>query len=96
MGEPAKPRCDSGPLALHHRGRPNQAQVPIQTSAFKRIADEAKAVHRDKIRQFAQSVRGDEVRFAVCHYRNLLAIWSRNASPQIREHAKTVVYRHLP
>ena len=33
----AKPRCDSGPVALHHSGRPNQAQVPIPINTI--VAD---------------------------------------------------------
>ena len=72
------------------------AEPDLLPNSNKRISDEAKAVHRDEIRHFAQSIRGDEVRFVVCTYRDLLAIWGRNANPQIREHAKAVVCRYSP
>ena len=70
------------------------AEPDLLPNSNKRISDEAKAVHRDEIRHFAQSVRGDEVRFVVCTYRDLLAMWNRNVNPQIREHAKAVVRRY--
>ncbi len=72
------------------------AEPVLLPNSNKRISDEAKAVHCDEIRYFAQSVRGDEVRFAVCAYRDLLAMWSRNANPQIREHAKAVICHYSP
>lgn len=72
------------------------AEPDLLPNSIKRISDEAKAVHRDEIRNFAQSVRGDEVRFVACTYRVLLATWSRNANPQIQGHARAVVCRYSP
>ena len=66
--------------------------LDVLPNSNKDISDDAKAVHRDEIRHFAQSVQGDEVRFVVCTYRDLLAMWSRNANPQIREHASVLSY----
>ena len=72
------------------------AEPDLLPNSNKPIDDEAKAIHRDEIRHFAQSVQGDEVRFVVCTYRDLLAMWSRNANPQIREHARAVACRYSP
>ena len=62
----------------------------------KRIDNEAKAAHREEIGTFASSVVEDEVRFVACSYRELLAKWERDESPEIREHARAVVRRFSP
>ena len=72
------------------------AEPDVLPNSSKRISDETKAVHRDELRHFAQSVQGDEVRFVACTYHELLAMWTRNANPEIREHATAVVRRYSP
>ena len=62
----------------------------------KPVDDESKALHRQEITHFAQSVDGDEVRFVAYSYRDLLATWERNENPEIREHARAVVRRFAP
>ena len=62
----------------------------------KPIDDDVKAAHREEITTFAASVEGDEVRFVACSYRELLAMWELNESPEIREHARAVVRRFSP
>lgn len=62
----------------------------------KPVDDEAKALHREEIAHFAESVEGDEVRFVACSYRELLATWERNENAEIREHARAVVSRFAP
>lgn len=72
------------------------AEPDLLPNSNKRISDEAKAVHRNESRHFAQSVQSDEVRFVACTYGDLLAMWSHNANPEIREHARAVVRRYSP
>ena len=60
------------------------------------VDDEAKALHRQEIKRFAQSVGGDEVRFVACSYRELLATWERSKWPEIRQHASAVMQRFSP
>ena len=72
------------------------AEPDLLPNSNKRISDEAKIVHRNEISHFAQSVQSDEVRFVACTYGDLLAMWSRNANPEIREHARAVVRRYSP
>ena len=62
----------------------------------KPVDDESKALHRQEITHFAQSVDGDEVRFVACSYRNLLAAWEQSDNAAIREHARGVVRRFAP
>ena len=62
----------------------------------KPVDDEAKFLHRQEIKRFAQSVEGDEVRFVACSYRELLGTWERSEEPEIREHAKAVIRRFSP
>ena len=100
---------DADHLGLRTRTRPGKqyaglspilfyfyAEPDLLPNSNKLIADEAKAVHRDEIRHFSQSVQGDEVRFVFCTYRDLLAMWSRDALPETREHARAVVCRYSP
>ena len=72
------------------------AEPDLLPNSNKRISGDAKAVHRDELRHFAQCVQGDEVRFVVCTYRDLLTTWNGNGSQQIREHARAVVCRYSP
>ena len=68
------------PLGLRTRTRPGKqyaglspvlfylyAEPDLLPNSSKRISDEAKAVHRDEIRRFAQSVRSDEVKIRGLH-----------------------------
>ena len=48
------------------------------------------ARHRDEIAQFATAVTGDEVQFAACSYRELLAVWAAAADADVRRHAEAV------
>src|SRR5690606_16748399 len=43
--------------------------------------------HRQEIAFFAHRVRDDAVGFVACPYRDLLAAWSADARPEIRDHA---------
>ena len=72
------------------------AEPDLLPNSNRHISDEEKAVHRNEIRHFAQGAQSDEVRFVACTYRDLLAMWSRNANPAIREHARAVVCRYSP
>ncbi|MYB49106.1 MAG: hypothetical protein F4X72_07535 [Dehalococcoidia bacterium] len=62
----------------------------------KPVDEEAKVAHREEISRFAASVKGDEVRFVACSYRELLASWERSENPEIREHARAVKLRFSP
>lgn len=62
----------------------------------RRVDDEAKARHRDEIALFARAVAGDEVAFASCSYRRLLAIWRQDPREEIRAHADAVMARFSP
>ena len=88
---PGKQYADLSPILFYLYAEPD-----LLPNSNKPIDDEAKAVHRDEIRHFAQSVRGDEVRFVVCTYRDLLAMWDRNTNPEIREHARAAVRHYSP
>ena len=72
------------------------AEPDIWPRNGKPVEDEAKVAHREEIKHFAQSVEGDKVRFVACSYRELLAAWERDESPEIREHARAVVRRFSP
>ena len=72
------------------------AEPDLLPNSNKPIDDEAKAAHRDEIKQFKKSVEGDEVRFVACTYRDLLATWERSENPEVREHAKAVACRFSP
>ena len=54
------------------------------------IDEAAKAMHRKEVKAFAQAVEGDEVRFVACTYRELLAAWQQDDSPEVRAHAEAV------
>lgn len=60
------------------------------------VDDAEKAAHRDEIARFADAVAGDEVTFAACSYRRLLADWSRHRDPAVRAHAEAVRSRFSP
>ena len=96
-------------LGLRTRTRPGKKYAGLSPILFylyaepdflpnsnKPVDDKAKALHRQEITHFAQSVDGDEVRFVACSYRDLLATWERNENPEIREHAGAVVRRFAP
>ena len=72
------------------------AEPNLLPNSNKLIDDKAKALHREEVSKFAQSVEGDEVRFVACSYRDLLATWERSENPEIREHAKAVMQRFSP
>ncbi len=72
------------------------AEPDFLPNSNKPVDDKAKALHRQEITHFAQSVDGDEVRFVAYSYRDLLATWERNENPEIREHARAVVRRFAP
>ena len=72
------------------------AEPDIWPRDGKPVDNEAKSLHRQEIRKFAQSVEGDEVRFVARSYRELLATWERSENPEIREHAKVVKLRFSP
>ena len=96
-------------LGLATRSRPGKKYAGLTPILFYRYAepdflpnsgkpvdDEAKALHREEITHFAQSVEGDEVKFVACSYRDLLATWQQNENPEIRQHAKAVIRRFSP
>ena len=66
----------------------NRERIPID--------DNANALHREEIAHFAASVKGDEVRFVACSYREMLATWEQDDDPEIREHARAVIQRFSP
>ena len=55
-----------------------------------------KAKHTEEIREFANAVKGDEVRFISCTYRELLADWKRDERQEIRAHAEALTERFSP
>ena len=59
----------------------------------RRVDDDAKAGHRDEIARFARLVAGDEVAFASCTYRRLLATWRHDHREEIGAHAEAVMAR---
>lgn len=96
-------------LGLLTRTRPNKEYAGLSPILFylhaepdrlpssnKPIEDEAKAAHREEVKHFARSVKGDEVRFMACTYHDMLAAWKRSESREIREHAKAVIWRFSP
>ncbi|MDE2822745.1 MAG: hypothetical protein OXK79_04495 [Chloroflexota bacterium] len=72
------------------------AEPDFLPNSNKPIDDEVKSLHRQEIAKFAASVKGDEVRFVACSYRELLATWERSENPEIREHARAVMQRFSP
>ena len=88
---PGKEFADLTPILFYLYAEPD-----FLPNSNKPIDKEAKSLHRQEIRKFAQSVEGDEVRFVACSYRELLATWERDESPEIREHARAVVRRFSP
>lgn len=88
---PGKQYAGVSPVLFYLYAEPN-----MLPNSNKRISDDANALHREEIRHFAQSVQGDDVKFMVCTYRELLAMWSRNSDPQIRGHAGAVACRYSP
>ena len=72
------------------------AEPDFLPNSGKPVDEQAKALHRREITHFAQSVKGDEVRFVACSYRDLLATWQQNENPEIRQHAKAVIRRFSP
>ena len=60
------------------------------------VDDTEKAAHKAEIARFADAVEGDEVAFAACSYRQLLADWSRHRDPAVRAHAEAVRSRFSP
>jgi len=51
--------------------------------------------HRAEVRDFAEMVRGDEVVFHACSYRQLLSAWSAAASDLARAHAAAIAAHFL-
>ena len=62
----------------------------------KPVDEEAKARHRKEIERFARAVVGDEVKFVASTYRELLAGWKQDESPEIRAHADALTQRFSP
>lgn len=54
------------------------------------------SVHRRQVREFAERVDGDEVRFVHCTYRQMLNSWSVHGSPKVRGHATEVLKAFCP
>ena len=54
------------------------------------------AKHTEEIKEFANAVAGDEVRFISCTYRELLAAWKRDEKREIRAHAEALTERFSP
>ncbi len=54
------------------------------------IDEAAKAMHREEVIDFSRRVKGNEVRFVHCTYRELLGRWRRHTAPEIRAHAEAV------
>ena len=55
-----------------------------------------KAKHTEEIKEFANAVARDEVRFISCTYRELLAAWKRDDKREIRAHAEALTERFSP
>ena len=72
------------------------AEPDLLPNSNRRVGDAEKAVHREEVRHFAQSVQGDEVSFVAGTYRDLLLTWNQSEDPSIREHAKAVACRFVP
>jgi hypothetical protein len=51
--------------------------------------------HRAEVRDLAEMVRGDEVVFHACSYRQLLSAWSAAASDLARAHAAAIAAHFL-
>ena len=63
----------------------------------RRPVDESKKVnHRKEIERFSEAVKGDEVQFISCTYRELLADWKRDEKREIRAHAEALTERFSP
>ncbi len=61
------------------------------------LVDQSKKVsHREEIERFENTVQGDEVRFISCSYRELLADWKQNGTPEIRAHAEALTRSFSP
>ena len=64
--------------------RPDGRAVPVS----------AHAAHRSEIEEFAAIVGDDEVAFLATTWREMLALWSREGSPEVRVHVEAVLARH--
>ena len=62
----------------------------------KPVDEDAKRKHEEKIRRFANNVKGDEVTFVFSSYRQLLKTWSRDCNSEIRAHVDALIRRFSP
>ena len=60
------------------------------------VRPESNSVHRRQVRDFAERVEGDEVRFVHCTYRQILSYWKVRGSPEVRWHAAEVLKAFCP
>ena len=67
------------------------AEPDFLPNVGKPVDEDTKTKHREEIESFAKDVAGDEVRFIACRYRELLADWEQDTSPEIRLHAQAVI-----
>lgn len=85
---------------VHHDPKPILFYIYAEPESWpktgRRVDDEAKSRHRDEIARFARAVEDDEVAFASCSYRRLLAIWRQDPREEIRAHAEAVMARFSP
>ena len=72
------------------------AEPDVWPGTGRRVHDDAKARHRKEIASFANHVKGDEVAFSACSYRQLLDAWRRGSDPGIARHAAAVIDRFAP
>lgn len=56
----------------------------------RRVDPERKATHLDEIGEFSNEVGSDEVQFAACSYRELLASWEMSEDLPLKSHARAV------
>lgn len=98
-------RLDAAQLVKHAFGLRTQAKklrlVPVLAYLYAEPADrhadeEKKIAHRKEIKEFAQAVAGDEVRFVSYTYRDLLSLWQAGSDAAVRAHAQAVLERYRP
>lgn len=96
---------DAAQLVKHAVGLCTQAKelrlAPVLAYLYAepddRYADEEKKIaHRKEIKEFAQAVAGDEVRFVSCTYHDLLSLWQAGSDAAVRAHAQAVLERYRP
>ena len=83
---PGKQYAGLAPILIYLYAEPD-----FLPNVGKSIDVDAKAIHRREVEAFAEEVAGDEVRFVVCTYRELLAQWKQVGTPDVREHADAVL-----